>query len=303
MTAVSVIIPTYKHAKYVLETIDSVFAQSFGDYEIIVINDGSPDDTAEVLRPLAESRRIRYIEQTNAGQAAARNRGLAEAKGEFVAFLDDDDLWPADKLEWQVGELQRDQGAVLAYGYGELFGSCNPMRVPERAGPAGEVYEAFVPRNWMCSPGQALIRRSALEKVGGFDRRVWGADDWDMFLSLSRRGRFVYRERLALKYRVHEGNASRDALRMYVNSCRVYRKHAGLVRGLVGRHIFHGIYGVEVMRQAREQMAAKQWKAAQRLWWTMLVCKPTRVLRREIVQNLLRCASMRMFAMGKGNAA
>ena len=97
MATVSVIIPTYNHVDYVAETLETVFAQTFGDYEVIVVNDGSPDGTAEVLRPSREAGRIRYIEQANAGQAAARNRGLAEARGEFIAFLDDDDLWPPDK--------------------------------------------------------------------------------------------------------------------------------------------------------------------------------------------------------------
>src|ERR1700719_2929443 len=105
MPAVSVIIPTYNHRDFVLDAIESVFAQTFTDYEVIVVNDGSPDDTASVLAPLASAGRIRYLEQANAGQGAARNRGIAQARGEFIALLDDDDRWPADKLEWQVGEL------------------------------------------------------------------------------------------------------------------------------------------------------------------------------------------------------
>src|SRR5439155_3912895 len=121
MPTVSIIIPTYNHRQYVLETLESVFAQTLADREIIVINDGSPDDTAEVLRPLAASGRIRYIQQANAGPSEARNRGLAEARGRFVAFLDDDDLWPADKLAWQVEALQHAPEAALIYGRYEAF--------------------------------------------------------------------------------------------------------------------------------------------------------------------------------------
>src|SRR4051794_22002333 len=130
MPLVSVIIPTYKHRDYVLRTLESVFAQTFTDYEIIVVNDGSPDDTADVLRPLVEAGRIRYIEQPNAGQASARNRGIAEARGEFIAMLDDDDLWPAGKLEWQVAEMHRDSDAVVIYGFAEFFGSIQRDPVP-----------------------------------------------------------------------------------------------------------------------------------------------------------------------------
>src|SRR4051812_10173624 len=99
---VSVVIPTYGHCRYVLETIESALGQTFSSNEIIVVNDGSPDDTVVVLQPYTQTGRIRYFEQPNAGQASARNRGLAEATGEFVAFLDDDDIWPADKLAWQI---------------------------------------------------------------------------------------------------------------------------------------------------------------------------------------------------------
>src|SRR5690606_32958391 len=101
--AVSVVIPCYNHRDTVAAAVESALAQTFADREIIVINDGSPDDTADVLAPYRD--RIRYIEQVNAGQAAARNRGIELARGRYIALLDDDDIWPADKLEWQVAAL------------------------------------------------------------------------------------------------------------------------------------------------------------------------------------------------------
>src|ERR1041384_5249526 len=117
----SVIIPTFKHEEYVLGTLESVFAQTMRDYEVIVVNDGSPDGTSERLRPLVEGGRIRYFEQANAGQAPARNRGLKEARGEFVAFLDDDDLWPADKLQWQVQAMKEDATLSVIAGEPQLI--------------------------------------------------------------------------------------------------------------------------------------------------------------------------------------
>ncbi|MGA8478958.1 MAG: glycosyltransferase family A protein [Chthoniobacterales bacterium] len=98
MPSVAVVIPTYNRSSYILETLRSVFAQTFTDYEVIVINDGSPDDTAKLLEPLVKTRRIRYFEQKNAGQASARNKGIQEAKGKFIAFFDDDDIWPPCSL-------------------------------------------------------------------------------------------------------------------------------------------------------------------------------------------------------------
>ena len=127
---VSVIVPTYNHGRYVLESLASVFGQTYRSFEVIVVNDGSPDNTAEVLKPLVEAGRIYYIEQPNAGQASARNRGFASARGEYIAFLDDDDLWPADKLSWQVGVLKAEPDLGLIAGRAVLF-SGNPSEIRE----------------------------------------------------------------------------------------------------------------------------------------------------------------------------
>jgi glycosyltransferase involved in cell wall biosynthesis len=123
---VSVVIPTYRHDAFVVQTLDSVFAQTFSDIEVIVVNDGSPDDTAALLRPIAQQGRIRYLEQANVGQAFARNRGMAEARGEFIGLLDDDDLWPPDKLAWQVEVLRAHPKAAVVYG--------RPLTIDEAGG-------------------------------------------------------------------------------------------------------------------------------------------------------------------------
>ena len=225
MPQVSVIIPTYKHQNFILATLDSVFAQTFTDYEVIVINDGSPDDTAEVLRPLAEAGRIRYIEQVNGGQAAARNRGITMAQGEFIALLDDDDLWPPDKLEWQVAALRAAPDAVLAYGYSRAFGDKPSIELPGMNTPNGDVESAFLQQNWITTPGQTLIRASALKQIGNFDPQLWGVDDWDLYIRLAGAGSFLYMRKVALHYRVHKNNASKNLMKMYVNDGRLRSKH------------------------------------------------------------------------------
>jgi glycosyltransferase involved in cell wall biosynthesis len=226
---VSIVVPTYNHRDHVLGTLGSVFAQRYTDYEVIVVNDGSPDDTAELLRPLAEAGRIRYLEQDNRGQGAARNRGIEAARGEYVALLDDDDLWPPDKLEWQVAALQTQPSAVLAYGPPDLLqpdGSVLPA--PPRRHPSGAVHREFLRGCWLLSPGQALIRTSALREIGGFDPEIWGSDDWDLYIRLSRLGPFRFEARVALHYRVHATNASHsNAVRHARNHFRVIRKHSG----------------------------------------------------------------------------
>ena len=222
---VSVIIPTYNHQDYVLQTLDSVFAQTFRDYEIIVVNDGSPDDSAQRLEPLAQAGKISYIEQPNAGQAAARNRGLAQARGEFIAFLDDDDLWPTDKLQWQVEALDNNPDAVGVGG--------SLQQTDEKAKPIGSAvlherpmtFENLFSGCHFYSPGQCLIRSCRLDEIGGLNEAIWGADDLDLWFRLSRRGEIIVLPRLSLYYRVHPTNASKDISAMLYNVLRVLKLH------------------------------------------------------------------------------
>jgi len=210
---VSVVIPTYRHRDYVLETLRSVFAQSFTDYEVIVVNDGSDDGTEEVLRPLATASRIAYFEQSNSGQAAARNHGLARARGEFIAFLDDDDLWPEDKLQWQTDVLRAQTNIGIVGGNVAEVGCENPW-LPQRTAICEPSLDDLYRGLTMTSPGQSLIRTQLLREYGGFDERLAGADDYDMWLRLARVTKIEMHDRVALYYRRHPNQASRDMGKM-----------------------------------------------------------------------------------------
>jgi glycosyltransferase involved in cell wall biosynthesis len=222
---VSVVIPTRNHARYLGDTLASVFTQSFRDFELIVVDDGSDDGTAELLRSLEEGGQARCLFAEHAGAAAARNLGIGIARGEFIALLDDDDLWPSDKIEWQVAALDGRREAVLVYGFMETIGDQAGEVFPRSDAPEGPVHRRFLERNWIRSPGQALIRAAALRAVDGFDPTLWGADDWDLYLRLSLHGEFAYEPRRALWHRTHSGNASRAVARLYRNSCRVQGRH------------------------------------------------------------------------------
>ena len=212
---VSVIIPTYRHQNKIIDTLESVFRQTFQDFEVIVVNDGSPDETAQLLAPLAAS--------------AARNRGLAEALGDFIAFLDDDDLWPDDKLEWQVSYLEKNP-SVAAVG-----GGCELINDSVAAGEDVFLYEGVVTAetvscgNPFRSPGQTLIRTQVLREIGGFNTSLWGADDMDLWFRIALRAKMVALRQTALRYRIHEQNASRDVIRMHLNLCRMIHSHLRLV--------------------------------------------------------------------------
>jgi glycosyltransferase involved in cell wall biosynthesis len=278
---ISIIIPTYNHHDVVLATLDSVFAQTLTDFEVIVINDGSPDDTAAVLRPLIDAGRIRYFEQSNAGQSTARNRGIELARGQFIALLDDDDLWPTDKLQWQSQALLAQPAAGMIYGSSSQFGEQTDLPAPAAGAPSGWVYEKFLRYNYIRSPGQTLIRADLLRKLGGFDTSIWGADDWDLYLRLAKEATVIFEPRLALLYRVHTGNASRNIARMFQNTTKVRRKHLGFWprpgqmrlwwacrQYVINRCCYDYIHTAEA------RMTEGKWKEARRLFLSAARVKP-----------------------------
>jgi len=226
MTApVSVVIPAYGHAAYVLASVESALSQTPPPREVIVIDDSSPDDTAARLAPLVRDKRIRYVHQPNAGMAAARNAGAKLATSEYLYFLDDDDLMFPNALGWLVEELERYPTAALAYGESVVFS----VEVPPPPDTWSETWEAdpraFMVFNQVGCPGQALIRRNAFVEVGGFDARIWGTDDWDLWLRLLARYPARAAGRPVLAYRLHADNASRNVARMYESSLKVAKRH------------------------------------------------------------------------------
>lgn len=239
---VSVVIPAYAHRDYILQAIDSVQAQSFpqNQIEIIVVNDGSPDDTEAILEPLIAAGTIRYIRQKNAGQGAARNQGIALARGEFIALLDDDDHFPPEKLTRHVALMEAHPEVAVVYGPAQPIDMQNqPIEPRDWYGqllpwpwecPSGNLWAELVTRNWLVTPGQSLIRKAALDALGETafdpDPTIKGCDDWDLFLRLAESFAFHFDPQIALHYRFHPRNASQDTLKMRQAALALYDKHA-----------------------------------------------------------------------------
>jgi glycosyltransferase involved in cell wall biosynthesis len=240
MPKVSVVIPTYNRGNEITETIESVLAQTYKDFEIIVVNDGSTDNSAEVLTALQNAGKIRYVSQENAGPSKARNRGLAEVKGEYVAFLDDDDLWPPDKLQWQVEAMEFEPKLVAVYGKFEIMGKEHIRWIDYDNAPGGMIREEFCKGNYVGSPGVAMIRTASVKSISGFDVALAGAADWDLWIRLSDLGPSRFVNRVALRYRLHGNNMSSHQWPMYKDSMLVVRKH------------FHGAGKESQARAARQ---------------------------------------------------
>lgn len=203
---VSVIVPAYNAKRTILETIVSVQQQTFSDFELIVINDGSTDNTLELLHGVKDER-LRIFSYKNAGVSVARNRGISHANGEFIAFLDADDLWTPDKLELQLVALQQHPDAGVAYSWtyfmdeqGKSLSPCAPIFFE------GNVYAELLVNNFIANGSNPLIRRQAVESVGEFDPGFPHCADWDFYLRLAARWHFVVVPKLQIFYRQSSGS-------------------------------------------------------------------------------------------------
>lgn len=205
---VSVIIPTYNRSALVCEAIDSVLAQDYWPVEVIVIDDGSTDDTAERLAAYGD--RIFCIAQPNRGVSAARNAGIALARGEYLAFLDSDDLWEKNKLSAQM-VFFRDHPEAQICQCEEIWirngKRVNPMNKHKK--PSGMMFE---PSLHLClvSPSAVIIRRSLLEEVGVFDETLLACEDYDLWLRIGCRWPiYTTADRHVIKRGGHEDQLSR----------------------------------------------------------------------------------------------
>lgn len=205
MSKVSVIVPVYNGERYLREALDSVFAQTFRDYEVICVDDGSTDASVTIIKEYGEQATL--IQQVNAGQGAARNVGVRRGVGVYVAFLDQDDRWYPHKLQQQVAALEADPSAVLAYcnsdrmdDEGRLLqvGATLAERQSAAESPLGRLIgEGLV------LPSTMLVRRAIFECVGGFDHALRGFEDFDLCARLKLKGRFVFLKEPGVCYRVH----------------------------------------------------------------------------------------------------
>ncbi|HEY0946199.1 MAG TPA: glycosyltransferase [Opitutaceae bacterium] len=190
---VSVVIAAYNATAYLGETLASVAAQRYDALEIIVVDDGSTDATADLVADYARrDLRVRLIRQPNAGVGAARNTGIAAASGRYIAPLDADDLWDADKIGAQVAEMER-RGEKAGFAYcwvRTIDGASRPTGLQPTCVASGQVFNILLFRNFLHNASVPLFRATALKRVGGYATReeqggVQGCEDWDLCLRVA----------------------------------------------------------------------------------------------------------------------
>lgn len=208
---VSVIIPTYNSAHFIIEAVDSVLAQTFTEFEILVIDDGSTDNTKEVLaEKYGDS--IQYFYKENGGVSKARNFGIENAKGKYVAFLDSDDAWIPEKLEKQILALEKNPDKKACYSSFYLCDEkLNPLEINRSERKSDALTDLILIGNVVATPSTVIAEKGLFEQVGGFDYELSQCADWEMWIRLATKTEFIYLNEPLLKYRQHGSNMSKNA--------------------------------------------------------------------------------------------
>jgi glycosyltransferase involved in cell wall biosynthesis len=220
---VSVVIASYNLGRYLPYAVESVLAQSYPEVEVQIVDDGSTDETTDVLRHWQHHPRVRVHRQANGGQARAKNAGVRLSRGAFVAFLDADDVWLPDKLAWQIPLFEgRPELGVVYSDYEKMDSLGQPLPRERTELHRGWISGPLLIENFVGFP-TAVVRRSYLERYGGFDESLGMGIDYDLWLRLSARCQFDFVPRSTARYRVWAGQMSGNYRERYRSGIRIMR--------------------------------------------------------------------------------
>lgn len=295
MPVISVVIPVFNGEKTIKETIQSVLDQTFIDLEVIVINDGSQDSTLSIVSSITDPR-VQVFSYENAGLANSRNRGFSYATGEYISFLDADDLWTVDKLEAQYKALQANPQAAVAYSWVDYIDeSGNFFRSASHITANGDVYEQLLLNNFLENGSNPLIRRQALADVGGFDAELASSEDWDMWLRLSARYEFVAVSSAQVLYRKSSHSMSCNALKMEAESLRMLDKaysQAPQALQHLKRNSIANLYHYLTFKIFESSPNRRNGLLAARFFWNAIANNPSMLLGWKTVLRVLAKVSL-----------
>lgn len=213
MPKVSIIVPSYNRAEFIPATLDSILAQTFKDFELIFVDDGSTDDTEVILARYANhDERIRYIKQSNSERAVARSNGMKHAQGEYIALVDSDDIWYPQKLEKQLEILERHNDIVLCYASVnriDFDGNRVKSAPRQHQGHSGYIFFDLLMRNFIPSV-TPMFRSDIFHKVGQQNTEFIPYEDWDFWLRISLHGKFFHISEPLGDYRLHPGQSVKN---------------------------------------------------------------------------------------------
>jgi glycosyltransferase involved in cell wall biosynthesis len=224
MDLVSVIIPSYNMAHFLPQAVQSALAQTYSNVEVQIIDDGSTDNTPEVVRQWEGNARVRVHRQANGGLSHARNQAIALTRGAFVALLDADDIWVPQKLALQMVLFRdRPEVGVVYSGYQRIDGEGQPLPTEPTRMHRGQVSGALLIENFVPA-SSAVVRRECFERHGGFDVALRTGEDYDMWLRLSAHYEFDFVAERTMRYRIWGGQMSKDYKARYETGIRTMQR-------------------------------------------------------------------------------
>jgi glycosyltransferase involved in cell wall biosynthesis len=295
---VSVVIPSFNHAGFLPDAIQSVQEQTYGPVEIIVIDDGSNDETEQVVKAYQG---IRYVKQRNRGVTAARNTGLKLSTGSYVVFLDADDRLLSKAIETGIRSLRANPGCALTFGTfymidqeGTRKGGCYPV-TQRRYG-----YSDFLEQNFIGNPGVALYRKDPLVAMDGFDSANQAAGDYDLYLRLTYAFPIACHTEPVLEYRRHGTNMSNDPAVMLPACLLALRKQAPVVKGNPfleaalkrGKTHWKDYYGERLVIRIYENAERRKWRSMVRYLSQLILNYPERLTRPILKNGPKQCPGM-----------
>jgi glycosyltransferase involved in cell wall biosynthesis len=228
---VSVVLTTHNGASrgYLVEAIESVINQSYENYELLIVDDGSRDHTRKQCSPFLDNPKVKYLHQENRGLARARNSGIKAACGEFICFLDDDDVWKPEKLQKQVDLIETRLSGTdnwgLIFTWLELIDAQGTVISFWGKREGGSIYEKLVFENIIGAPSSVLVRREVLEDVGLFDESlISSCEDWDLWLRISKKYLVFPVKDYLVRYREHQNSMSANFDKMFASAKQVVDK-------------------------------------------------------------------------------
>ncbi|MDJ0795631.1 MAG: glycosyltransferase [Calothrix sp. MO_167.B12] len=234
---ISVIIPVYNGEKTIKETIESVLKQSFSNIEVIIINDGSTDSTLKIINSIDDIR-LQVFSYPNAGSGASRNRGIEKANGNYISFIDADDLWVPDKLEAQYQALQNNPQATIAYSWTDYIDELgNIIKSGGRKKCHGYVYQDMLVSNFLENGSNFLTHSKVFQDVGHFDESLSASEDWDMLLRLSQRYQFVCVDKPQILYRISVKSRSANLIKQELASLGLINKFFNHCESIPFQHL------------------------------------------------------------------
>lgn len=292
MPLISVIIPVCNGEKTIQETIRSVLNQTFKNFELLVINDGSTDATLDIVNNINDSR-IQVFSHSNAGSNPTRNKGIDQAMGEYISFIDADDLWTVDKLESQWKVLQANPEAAVAYSWSDYIDQSSQfLRRGSHISATGNVYQHLLLSNFLENGSNPLIRKQALIEVGGFDESLTHAEDWDMWLRLAKQYHFVVVSSPQVLYRVSPNSSSFNISKLESGCLQVINQafiHAPTSLHLK-RYSLANLYKYLTSKALESSVERSNGVAAARFIWQAIINDPLLLRAPVLVKVLLKIA-------------